>query len=40
VGRRFAKGAVAAFYSRLLRFVEQEAGLDSLLARLLDGARA
>lgn len=40
VGRRFAKGAVAAFYSRLLRFVEEEAGLDSLLARLLDGARA
>lgn len=37
VGRRFAKGAVAAFFSRLLSFVEQEVGLNSLLARLLDG---
>lgn len=40
LGRRFAKGAAMAFFQRLLRFVEQEAGLESLLDRLLHGGRS
>jgi hypothetical protein len=40
VGRRFAKGATTSFFQRLLCFIEQEAGLDSLLERLLHGGRS
>ena len=39
MGRRLAKEGATAFFQRLLRFIEQEAGLDSLLDRLLKGER-
>jgi hypothetical protein len=35
IGRRFAERSVNAFFARLLHFVEQEAGLDRLLDRLV-----
>jgi len=35
IGTRFARGAIRAFFERLLRFVQNEAGLDHLLRSLL-----
>lgn len=40
LGRRLAKEAAIAFSQRISRFVEQEAGLDSLLDRVLSGGRS
>lgn len=37
LGRRLAKSAAEMFFKRISRFVEQEAGLDCLLNRLLRG---
>lgn len=39
LGRRLAKEAAIAFFQRLSRFVEREAGLDNLLERLLAGGK-
>lgn len=39
VGRRFVKEATTAFFAQLVRFIEQEAGLDFLLNHMLSGGK-
>jgi hypothetical protein len=39
VGRKLAANTLRAFFERLVRFVENEAGLERLLRRLLDGGK-